>query len=190
MKHLHTVLLLLALHLSAFPALADKGRKAPEDDRNDPVAVPIGKEIAKSGWNIGVLPAFSYNNDLGFLVGALAQVYDYGDGSVYPNYRHKFSANVNIYTRGARQLALNYDSKYLVPGMRVTGGLEYMDNPLCGFYGFNGAVSPYHADLDQRKSADGTDGVAFYATHQRLFRMTLDVQGRLADGLNWIGGAS
>ena len=190
MKHIHTVLLLLALHLSAFPALADKGRRAPEDDRNDPVAIPLGKEIAKSGWNVGVLPAFSYNNDLGFLVGALAQVYDYGDGSVYPNYRHKFSANVNIYTRGARQLGLNYDSKYLVPGMRVTAGLEYMDNPLCGFYGFNGAVSPYHADLDQRKSADGMDGVAFYADHQRLFRTTLDVQGRLADGLNWIGGVS
>lgn len=183
MKHLHTVLLLLALHLSAFSALADKGRKAPEDDRNDPVAVPIGKEIAKSGWNIGVLPAFTYNNDLGFLVGAMAQVFDYGDGSVYPNYRHKFTANLNFYTRGAKQIALNYDSKYLIPDMRVTAGLEYMDNPLCGFYGYNGAVSPYHAHLDLQKSADGTDGVAFYADHQRLLRATLDLQGRIADGL-------
>ena len=174
MKHIHTVLLLISLHLSAFPALADNGKK----------------EIAKSGWNVGVMPAFTYNNDLGFLVGALGQVFDHGDGSIYPNYRHKFSANVNFYTRGARQLALNYDSKYLIPGKRVTAGVEYMDNPLCGFYGFNGAVSPYHADLDLRKSADGTDGVAFYADHQHLFRTTLDLQGPVADGLTWIGGIS
>ncbi len=144
----------------------------------------------KSGWNVGVLPAFTYNNDLGFLVGAMAQVFDYGDGSVYPNYRHKFTANLNFYTRGAKQIALNYDSKYLIPDMRVTAGLEYMDNPLCGFYGYNGAVSPYHADLDLQKSADGTDGVAFYADHQRLLRATLDLQGRIADGLTWIGGVS
>ena len=188
MKHIHSFILFLALVSVCFPALADNDGTAPDGDRNDPVAVPLKKEIAKSGWSLGVLPAFSYNNDLGFLVGALAQVFDYGDGSVYPNYRHKFTANVNLYTRGARQVALNYDSKYLVPGLRVTAGLEYMDNPLCGFYGFNGAVSPYHAEFDLRKSVDGTDGIAFYADHQRKLMASLDLQGRLADGLTWIGG--
>jgi hypothetical protein len=190
MKHIHSLLLLSVLISVCFPVFADNEGKMRGDDRNDPVAIPLKKETAKSGWNVGVLPAFSYNNDLGFLAGALAQVFDYGDGSVYPNYRHKFTANLNIYTCGARQVSLNYDSKYLVPGMRVTAGLEYMDNPLCGFYGFNGAVSPYHADLDLRKSADGTDGVAFYADHQRKFLVSLDLQGRLADGLTWLGGAS
>lgn len=155
-----------------------------------PVLAADREEITKSGWSFGLLPAFYYNSDLGFSGGVLAQVFDYGDGTVYPNYRHKFTANVNIYTRGARQVSLNYDSKYLISGMRVTAGLEYMDNPLCGFYGFNGAMSPYHAELDRCKSADGTEGIAFYSNHQQLLRTTLDLQGRVADGLTWIGGFS
>lgn len=172
MKRTFTTFILLVL-ISVLPALAG----------ND-------KQIVKSGWSLGLLPAFQYNNDLGFMGGALSQVYDYGDGTVYPNYRHKFMANVNIYSRGAKQAVLNYDSKYLIPGRRVTAELSFMDNPLCGFYGFNGAVSPYHADLDLRKSADGSEGIAFYATHQKRFSANVDLQGQLADGLTWIGGLS
>jgi len=185
MKYIRPILLTLALSLAGIPTFAGNKKTA---DRNDPVAVPLQKEISKSGWNIGVMPAFYYNSDLGFSVGALAQLYDYGDGTVYPNYRHKFMANVNIYMRGAKQVLLSYDSKYLVPGLRVTASLAYMDNPLCGFYGFNGAASPYHADLDLRKSADNTDGVAFYSTHQRQLNASVDLQGRIADGLTWLGG--
>ena len=189
MKSTCTFLLSLSLLSVGFSALAGNDRTAPTGDRNDPVAVPLGKEITKSGWNVGLLPALYYNNDLGFSVGALAQVFDYGDGSVYPNYRHKFMANINLYSRGAKQVVTNYDSKYLIPGKRVTAAVSYMDNPLCGFYGFNGAVSPYHAELDLHKSADGSEGIAFYATHQRLFSANVDLQGRLAEGLTWIGGA-
>ena len=185
MNHIRTILLTLTLLSAGIPALADT-EKAP--DRNDPVAVPLKQEIAKSGWNVGLLPAVYYNSDLGLSLGALAQLFDYGDGTVYPNYRHKFTANVNIYLRGAKQMSLSYDSKHLIPGKRVTASVEYMDNPLCGFYGFNGAMSPYYAEFDMRKSSDGTDGIAFYSDHQRLFRVTLDLQGRVAEGLTWIGG--
>ena len=189
MKRTCMTLLILTL-LSVLPALAGNDKTGPSDDRNDPVVVPTKKEVAKSGWSIGVMPALSYNNDLGFLGGALAQVFDYGDGSIYPNYRHKFMANVNLYSRGAKQVSLDYDSKFLIPGKRVTASLSYMDNPLCGFYGFNGAVSPYYADLDLHKSVDGSEGIAFYATHQRKFSVKVDLQGRIADGLTWIGGGS
>ena len=187
MKRICTTLLILTL-LSSLPVLAGNDKTHTSDDRNDPVTIPTKKEAAKSGWSIGLLPAVSYNNDLGFLIGALGQVYDYGDGSIYPNYRHKFMANVNLYSRGAKQVSLDYDSKFLIPGKRVTASLSYLDNPLCGFYGFNGAVSPYHGDLDLHKSADGSEGVAFYSTHQQLFSAKLDLQGCLSDGLTWIGG--
>ena len=173
MKHIRAVTFVTAILFAGITASAQ--------ERND---------STKSGWSLGLMPAFYYNNDLGFSAGALAQVYDYGDGTVYPNYRHKFMANVNIYSRGARQVSFDYDSKFLIPGKRVTASLSYMDNPLYGFYGFNGAVSPYHADLDLRKNADGTEGIAFYANHQRLLSAKLDMQGRLAENLNWIGGAS
>ena len=188
MKHIRAIILAAVLLLTGFSASAETETKVRSDNRNDPAVVPLSPENTKSGWRIGVMPAFSYNNDMGFLLGVLTQVYDYGDGTVYPNYRHKFMANVNIYSRGAKQVSLDYDSKYLIPGKRLTVSLSYMDNPLYGFYGFNGAVSPYYADLDRRKSADGTDGIAFYANHQRQLSTKLDLQGRLADHLTWIGG--
>lgn len=189
MKHIRTAAFVLAFLLTGLSAWAEKEKKVSSANRNDPVTVPLSRETTKSGWSFGVMPAFSYNNDMGFLLGALAQVYDYGDGTVYPNYRHKFMANLNVYSRGAKQVSLDYDSKYLIPGKRVTASLSYMDNPLYGFYGFNGAISPYHADLDLCKSVDGTEGIAFYANHQRQLNAKLDLQGRVADNLTWIGGA-
>lgn len=146
-------------------------------------------DIVKTGWNVGLLPAVNYNNDLGLQLGALGQVYHYGDGSDYPNYRHKFNVLASVYSKGAKQFSLDYDSKYLLKGKRVTSHIEYMDNPLCGFYGFNGAVSPYYAELDLRKNADATDGIAFYANYQKRFMASVDLQGRLAANLTWIGGA-
>lgn len=147
---IRTATLLAALLLSVLPLRAEK-EKEPEQQRDRVVAVPVKKEIAKSGCNVGLMPAFNYSTDLGFSFGALAQVFHYGDGSDYPNYRHKFMVNAMLYTKGAKQVSMNYDSKHLIPGYRVTADISYMDNPLYGFYGFNGAVSPYYAGLDLHK---------------------------------------
>ena len=145
-------------------------------------------EPVKTGWSVGLLPAVNYNNDLGFQIGGLGQVYHYGDGSLYPQYLHKFEAHAYLYSKGAKQFIVNYDSKHLIPGKRLTLSAQYMDNPLCGFFGFNGAASPYYSTLDLKKSADKDDGIAFYAHHQQRFLFSADVQGSLAPGLTWIGG--
>lgn len=182
------ILLSFAILLVPVLALADNNRKD-KTPENEPIPVKLSKkEIVKTGWNIGLLPAFRYDNDLGFQFGALSQLYHYGDGLDYPNYRHKVVAMASVYSRGAKQFSLDYDSKQLLWNLRVTAHLEYMDNPLHGFYGFNGAVAPYFADLDRRKSADGTDGIAFYSNSQHLYTVGLDLQGRIADHLTWIGG--
>ena len=84
------ILLFLAILLVPVLALAQNNRN----------------EIVKTGWNIGLLPAFRYDNDLGFQFGALSQLYHYGDGSDYPNYRHKVMAVASVYSRGAKQFSL------------------------------------------------------------------------------------
>ncbi|HRR94243.1 MAG TPA: hypothetical protein P5348_09655, partial [Bacteroidales bacterium] len=43
--------------------------------------------VPKKGWNIGFLPAVAYDSDLGVYYGIIINPFDYGDGSVYPNYR-------------------------------------------------------------------------------------------------------
>ena len=46
------------------------------------------KEITKTGYNFGPLPAVAFDADKGFQLGALLNIYDFGDGTVYPNTRH------------------------------------------------------------------------------------------------------
>lgn len=51
-------------------------------------AAAAGKDstaVIKKGWTFGALPSFiGYNTDLGFQYGALAEFYNYGDGSTFP----------------------------------------------------------------------------------------------------------
>ena len=178
--------ILLSVLISVVAATPAFSRKANNDDLLNKKNAPL----IKTGWNIGVLPAINYNNDLGFQMGGLGQIYYYGDGSIYPNYFHKIEAHAYVFSKGAKQFILKYDSKHLLQGKRVTADVQYMDNPLCGFYGFNGAASPYHADLNLNKSSDKNEGIAFYADYQKLFKANLDIQGSIADKFTWIGGVS
>jgi len=49
-------------------------------------------EKVKKGFNIGGLPVIAYDTDLGFEYGLLVNLFHYGDGSTYPQYRHSLYA--------------------------------------------------------------------------------------------------
>jgi hypothetical protein len=57
--------------------------------------------FTKKGWNFGMLPAVSFNSDLGFQYGGLINFFHYGDGSRYPSYDHSFYLEVSHYTKGS-----------------------------------------------------------------------------------------
>lgn len=138
------------------------------------------KEQVKTGWNFGPLPAVSYNSDLGFQYGALCDIFYFGDGSTYPTYLHKFNVELSHYTKGETIAHMFYDSKYLLPGLRVTAALSYMDSAMSPFYGFNGFASPLNSDL--------TKGSSFYYMDRTLLRGIADLQGSISDKLTWMAG--
>ena len=55
------------------------------------------KEIVKKGYNIGPFPIAAFDADKGFQVGALLNVYDFGDGSMYPNTRQKLYMEASFF---------------------------------------------------------------------------------------------
>jgi hypothetical protein len=57
--------------------------------------------VTKSGWNFGALPTITFDTDLGFQYGALVDLYNYGDGSRFPNYNHKLYFEVSRFTKGS-----------------------------------------------------------------------------------------
>jgi hypothetical protein len=71
MKKLILIYSLLVL-TGSIPAKANKPADSTEIRNN------------KKGWNFGLVPAVSYDTDLGYQYGAAVNFYDYGDGSKFP----------------------------------------------------------------------------------------------------------
>lgn len=134
----------------------------------------------KSGWAALPLPAISYNSDEGLQLGLFVNVYNYGDGSLYPDYLHLFSAQACFYIKGSNLFYFNYDSKHLIPGIRTGVNAAYATDKLLGFYGFNGYASPFDPDMESK----------FYTLDRRMLRVMVNFQGPVAGSFKWAAGAT
>ena len=179
MKKLLAVFFAAALCLSAF---------AEEEE----------KEM-KTGWSFGVLPTATFSVDNGFQAGAFGDVYYYGDGGTYPDPLHKISWEGSYFTHSHRmRLYLAYDSKYLIPNMRVNASVTYMNDPLYSLWGFNGAAATqgtenYYGDNhvwgNRNMVMPGTtNNVNYYGMSREMLRILANFQGKLTDNLNWAAG--
>ena len=152
------------------------------------------KEV-KTGWSMGVLPCATYSVDNGLQYGAFGDVYYYGDGSTYPDPLHKISWEASHFTKGKTRLYLGYDSKYLIPNMRVNASVTYVDDPMYNFWGFNGTPALQNYDLWTNKGItegkpDFGKSVNYYGMSRKMFRVLANVQGRITDNLNWAAGVN
>ena len=143
------------------------------------------------GLSFGLLPTITFDADLGLQYGALVNVFDYGDGSNYPEYKHMVKMEVSRYTRGSGVNQLFYDSKYLLPNkIRFTADLSYLTEKNIDFYGFNGYQSNYIKTLVTEDDPDYVSRM-FYRHERKLFRLTTDLQGKLyGKNLRWVGGVA
>ena len=158
--------------------------------QSDTISKPPKKEKIKKGWTFGALPVVAYDADMGFQYGALAQFFDYGDGTIYPEYRHTFYVEVSRFTKGSGVNQIFYDSKYLIPGhIRITADLDYLTERALDFYGFNGYEANYIPDItDQKDSADYISRV-YYKHERMMLRAFADFQGRIVgDKFRWLAG--
>lgn len=143
----------------------------------------------KTGWKFGgALPAISFDTDLGFQYGALAEFYNYGDGSTYPDYLDHIYAEVSRFTMGSGVYRFMYESNQLIPGVHMTSDLSYLPDQANHFYGFNGAESIFNMDWMDEEAADYRSRM-FYRFERNLFRFKSDFQGKLAgEHFQWSAG--
>jgi len=148
------------------------------------------QEKIKTGWNVGGIPVVAFDTDLGFEYGGLVQLFNYGDGTTYPQYKHMVYAEISRFTKGSGINRLSYDSKYLLPGLRVTSDLAYLTDKMYDFYGFNGYTSLFNQDwVDDSKPIGEYQSRAFYKYDRKLTRFTTDLQGKLTDKrFGWVAG--
>lgn len=145
-------------------------------------------KFSKTGWNFGLLPVVSYNSDLGFQYGALTNIYNYGDGSSFPKYKHSIYFEVSRYTKGSGIYRFFYDSEFVIPKTRLTVDVSYLPDQALDFFGFNGYDAVYNSNFSNQNSPDYK--TRMYYKHKRdIFRLKADFQGSLGlKNLNWVLG--
>ena len=189
-----------ALALAAIMFVSLNASAEPKKDKSDKkvetTTADGKKQTVKKGWNFAPFPSIGFNSDTGFQIGALCEIFDYGDGSVYPGYRHKFNVDLSWTTKDQVKLHFFYDSKYLIPKVRLTAAATYILAQMYPFMGFNGGASPYYASLasGKRWEKEGipTDQrVAMYNVKRNSMRVMADFQGDITSNkFRWAAGIS
>ncbi|PKP00638.1 MAG: hypothetical protein CVU14_07385 [Bacteroidetes bacterium HGW-Bacteroidetes-9] len=172
-------ILILAIPSRLTAQTADSIPNQPENDK---------KEI-KTGLNFGALPAVAFDADLGFQYGLLGNLFQYGDGSTYPDYRWSLYGEWSRTTRGSGVNQLFFDSKYLLPHqIRITADFSFLTEGALNFYGFNGYESVYNPAFEDDSDPDYISRM-FYRHERKLTRITTDFQGKINDlPLRWLAG--
>lgn len=148
-------------------------------------------ERVKTGYNVGVLPAVAFDSDIGFQYGLLANLFQYGDGSLYPDYRWSLYAEWSRTTKGSGINQLFFDSKYLLPyQLRVTADLSFLTERALDFYGFNGYEAVYNPVFeDDDPGNEAYISRVFYRHERKVARGTVDFQRKIGTlPLRWLLG--
>ncbi len=147
-------------------------------------------EVTKTGWNFGALPTITFDTDLGFQYGALVNLYNYGDGSRYPNYNHSLYFEVSRFTKGSGINRFYYDSDQLIKGLQTSLDISYLSDQAYDFYGFNGFDAVVNKNWFDDASNDYITRM-FYKYDRNMFRFKVDLQGKLSgEKLKWAAGVN
>lgn len=146
MKNIYYIITILTTLLLFSTAQAQNAKTG--DDLED-------KEIIKTGRNFGPLPIVAFDADKGLQLGALLNIYDFGDGSMYPNTRQQWYFEASFYTKGSQLYTISYDNKFMIPDTRFSAALTVTNDKAMDFYGFNGYMSYFdHEKVDAGKNHD------------------------------------
>lgn len=146
------------------------------------------KEKNKEGWSFGFFPAFGYDSNTGTKYGGIFKLFDYGDGSSYPRYDRSLHFEWSRTTKGSGTNQLIYETRSLIPGIRVMAEASYLTEKVLNFYGFNGYNAYYDPAFTKTKDPLYRSSV-YYNMERAMIKTKLEFIGKLkGDNLKWFGG--
>jgi outer membrane protein assembly factor BamA len=147
------------------------------------------KTKEKVGWKFGgALPAVTFDSNLGFQYGALFELYNYGDPSVYPEYLDRTYTEASRFTKGSAIYRFMYESFHIIPNTHLVLDVSYLPDKANHFYGFNGFESVFNKEWMDSESADYMTGM-FYRNERNQFRIKTDLEGKIAgEHIKWSAG--
>lgn len=148
------------------------------------------KDIVKTGLNFGPLPVVAFDADKGLQLGALLNVFDFGNGEYYPNYKQKLYLEASFFTKGSQFFTMAYDAKYLIPDVRFCAAATFTNDKALDFYGFNGYQSFY--DFERVKQGKEDAALSLYSPYYRINYRNLFVKadfiGKILPNFYWEAG--
>ena len=145
---------------------------AQQEETTQIAEVAAKQEIIKTGLNFGPLPAVAFDADKGFQMGALLNIYNFGDGSTYPNPYSQWYFEASFFTKGSQLFVISYDNKTLIPGVRWSSNFTLTNDKAMDFYGFNGYMAHYdHETVALGK--DKTSNTPIYTPKYRMNRVAV-----------------
>jgi len=181
-KVIHSILLLLFFGIASIGFAQDQGEDVEELEKT------IKEDKVKTGWNFGALPVISFDSDLGLQLGALINLYNYGNGERYPAYDHSLYLEASWFLKGSGIFRFYYDSDRLIKGIRTSLDVSYIPDQTYKFFGFNGYEAVYKQSWEEESDADYKTRV-FYRLKRQFFRAKLDFQGKIiGDKFLWLAG--
>jgi len=146
------------------------------------------KEKMKKGWSFGFFPVIGYDSNTGVKYGGVLKLFDYGDGSFYPRYDQSFHFEWSRTTKGSGINQLTYDTRTLIPGIRMLAEASYLTEKVLDFYGFNGYNAYYNPDFTNLNDPLYLSSV-FYRMDRAMIKTKVEFIGKLkGDNLKWFGG--
>lgn len=157
------------------------------------------EDNVKTGLNFGPLPSVAFDADKGFQYGAILQIFNYGDGSTYPNYKSRWYFESSWFTKGSKLYQVMYDNLNLFPGVRFCASARFNLDSAYDFYGMNGYGSVYDLSGDlysQSQSLSSSsnpifEGNAFrpfYRMRRDIYLARADFIGNITDSFYWKAG--
>ena len=137
------------------------------------------RQTAKDGWSVNPVPALAYDSDFGIMAGGFLDINYYG--GLYPNYKHRLCMEALTYSKHSSFYMLQYDTKYLIPGIRTSAKIFFDNNPLYWFYGFNGSIHDY----DRNLNCNHDNGIAYYSYDRKFINTRLEFSGGFSTHLDW-----
>ncbi len=143
-----------------------------------PLAAEDNQPFVKTGLSFVPFPMAGYDGAKGILFGALMNVYDFGDGTTYPNPRSSCYFEASGYTGGSKTFVASFDSWTLYSRLRMNLAASHFADSAMEFFGFGGRRTFYDAD-----AADG-----FYKYSRSTTNVRADFSWKIKGHLSWEAG--
>ena len=143
----------------------------------------------RPAYNFGALPIVGFSTDVGVLYGVIFNLFNYGDGKIYPKYFQNLYLEVSKTSKGGRTYQMFFDSEHIIKGIRLTADISHLTEQALPFYGFNGTESIYDQRLADNQSSAYISRM-FYRYDRKLTRVLINLQGSFGTShFKWLAGA-